>query len=338
MNQSTNPFDTVSNGFHAIDESDDNMSFYNDTITNDRGHSFHDRMTHRMNDIRLRIRKFQINLLNYRIFKITLLHWTLFFIWVSILIKFTSVYRKFYVKTNLLATMCTNILLFGVSDIIAQSISCFFMTSIDPIPQFIEDANSQIVQNVLSHTNNHINDNESDNYSIFNEYGITPVTSHESNISLDEGSPFDYDDPLASKEIYVIFNFWRWLCFMGWGAFISNFQVPWYKILNFFFTQDPSMIQVFERVLCDQLLYSPLFLFFFFTYSNFIMEGGDGDTLRIKIQKIYLSTLGCNLIVWPLAQIINFAVMPKHLQVPFSSSVGVLWNCFLSMRNSSNSL
>ncbi|CAL9731126.1 hypothetical protein MOUN0_L01706 [Monosporozyma unispora] len=336
MNLSSNPFDTLSHDVIATDESDDGINSDN-VIPNSREHSLHDRLVHKINKIRYKVRRFRINLLNYRIFRITLLHWTLLLIWVSLLIKFTSIYREFYTRTKLFATMSTNILLFGVSDILAQSISCFFMTSIDPIPQFIDDANSQIVHNVLSHTNSHT-DNESDNYSIFNEYGVTPVTSHESNLSSNEGSPFDYEDPFSAKEAYVIFNFWRWLCFMGWGAFVSNFQVPWYKILNFFFTQDPSMIQVFERVLCDQLLYSPIFLFFFFTYSNFVMEGGDGDTLRIKIQKVYLSTLGCNLIVWPMAQIINFAVMPKHLQVPFSSSVGVLWNCFLSMRNSSNSL
>ena len=246
----------------------------------------------------------------------------------------------FYNKNKLFATMCANILLFGISDILAQSITCFFMTSIDPIPQFINNANSRIIHNVLYRTISETNlyENESDDYSIFNEYGVTPVTSSETNLSTEIDNIFSSENAFHDEDDHTIFNIWRWVCFMGWGAFISNFQVPWYKILNFFFTTDPTLIQIFERVLCDQLLYSPIFLFLFFTYSNYVMEGGNDDTLRIKIQKVYLSTLGCNLIVWPIAQIINFSVMPKHLQVPFSSSIGILWNCFLSMRNSSNSI
>lgn len=294
-----------------------------------------DKIGSRLHKIKEKVKQFQIKTLNHRIVKITLLHWCLLSLWLSLLFRFTFIYRKFYARTNLLATTCTNILLFGISDILAQSISCFFLSEIDPVPTFLDDVNHHLVSGIHHLPGNiTLNDGyESDNYSVFNEYGLTPVTSHES-------LPDDRSQTgtRLMKEPCIIFNFWRWVCFMGWGAFISNFQVPWYKILNFFFTSDPTMIQVLERVLCDQLVYSPCFLFFFFTYSNYIMEGGDGDTLRIKIQRVYLSTLGCNLIVWPIAQIINFSLMPKAYQVPFSSSVGIIWNCFLSMRNSSNSL
>lgn len=58
--------------------------------------------------------------------------------------------------------------------------------------------------------------------------------------------------------------------------------------------------------------------------------------LTPEIQRLYIGTLGCNYLLWPAVQFINFLAVPKHLQVPFSSSVGVLWNCFLSMRNASH--
>lgn len=119
------------------------------------------------------------------------------------------------------------------------------------------------------------------------------------------------------------------------GIFISFFQAPWYKFLNFFYTEDPTVVQVFERVLSDQLLYSPISLYCFFMFSNYVMEGGDKDTLGKKIQRLYISTLGCNYLVWPMVQFINFLIMPRDFQAPFSSSVGVVWNCFLSMRNAS---
>ena len=323
-----------------MQESNENINIDESVHFNDINQSGYYSFIDRLTTFKYALRNLQRNICNYKIWNITLLHWILLFLWVSILIYFTSIYRTFYNRNKLFATMCTNILLFGLSDLLAQSISCFFMTPIDPIPQFIDNANSHFIHNMLYQhiSENMDNDIESDDYSIFNDYGITPVTSYNTNISTESNNIFNIEDTLRNEANSTIFSIWRWICFMGWGAFISNFQVPWYKILNFFFTTDPTLIQIFERVLCDQLVYSPVFLFLFFTYSNYVMEGGNDNTLRIKIQKIYLSTLGCNLIVWPIAQIINFSIIPKHLQVPFSSSVGVLWNCFLSMRNSSNSI
>ncbi|CCK71359.1 uncharacterized protein KNAG_0G03020 [Huiozyma naganishii CBS 8797] len=276
-----------------------------------------------------RVRAYEVKVLNSKAYKITVLHWGLLALWGLLLLLFMRVYRDLYQKTRLVATACTNVLLFGISDIIAQCITCFHSHVIDPVPQFVSDTSNQLLRTFSnSEGPQELSYDDSDTFSVFNEYGITPVSSTE-------------DLPRTSSpdnENTVIFEFPRWLWFMGWGAFVANFQVPWYKFLNFYFTEDPSMVQVFERVLCDQLLYSPLFLYFFFTYSNYLMEGGNAHTMKIKIQKLYISTLGCNLLVWPLAQIINFSIMPKHFQVPFSSSVGVLWNCFLSMRNASNSI
>lgn len=297
-----------------------------------------------------KLKRWQVMLFNFKIFKVTILHWSLLITWGTLLFHFTYIYRKLYQRTNLIATMLTNILLFGCSDILAQSISCFYSSSsssssLSPSFSFFNpsiiltgfNSNGSIFSNQL---NNDDLGYESDNNLIYNQYGITPANSDDEGdyqYNLDQSSNYINNYDCDSNNL-IIFNFWRWGCFMFWGGFIANFQVPWYKILNFLFTSDPSMIQVLERVLSDQLVYSPMFLFFFFTYSNFIMEGGNKETLWIKINKVYISTLGYNLMVWPFAQIINFSIIPKHYQVPFSSSVGVLWNCFLSMKNASNSI
>lgn len=79
-----------------------------------------------------------------------------------------------------------------------------------------------------------------------------------------------------------------------------TFKAHGISFLTFFFFTDPKLIQIFESVLCDQLLYSPIFLFLFFTYSTYVMESGNDDTLRIKMQKAHLYTLGHSLIVWPI--------------------------------------
>ncbi|SMN20527.1 similar to Saccharomyces cerevisiae YOR292C Putative protein of unknown function [Maudiozyma saulgeensis] len=278
------------------------------------------------------IKQLQFFVHEKNIYHLTFTHYTLLIIWFTFLIKNIAQYQERYQQSRLRASRYLNTILFGCSDILAQSITCYYSQRIDPINGVFGTSTNNLLQRfqstILPEESNLNSGYESDSFSVFNDYGISPVSSRESNIIVYE----DPDEPTITK-----FNFTRFITFSMWGQCISFFQVPWYRILNFFFTEDPSIVQVFERVLADQLLYSPLFLFFFFTYSNFVMERGDKETFKIKIQKLYISTLGCNLLVWPLAQLINFSTIPKPFQIPFSSSVGVLWNCFLSMRNASGS-
>ncbi|CAI4052211.1 hypothetical protein SKDZ_15G4280 [Saccharomyces kudriavzevii ZP591] len=264
-------------------------------------------------------------LMNMRIQRITLTHWFLLVIWVTSLWKYTGHYRQLYARSAVFATLCTNILLFGISDLLAQSIACFYSYDVDPISQ------------ILNETFHHAQDSpdiendggyESDELSIFNDF----TSEHSSYTENDENPEID-TSPVNFKT--DTFDFFRWGCFMFWGFFISFFQAPWYKFLNFFYTEDPTVVQVFERVLSDQLLYSPVSLYYFFMFSNYVMERGDKNTFSKKIRRLYISTLGCNYLVWPMMQFINFLVMPRDFQAPFSSSVGVVWNCFLSMRNAS---
>jgi protein Mpv17 len=41
-----------------------------------------------------------------------------------------------------------------------------------------------------------------------------------------------------------------------------------------------------------------------------------------------------NYTIWPIVQFINFRFLPLRYRVPFVSSVGVLWNAYLSLLNS----
>lgn len=284
---------------------------------------------------------------HFKIFKITVIHWGVLVTWIGLLLHFTSVYRSLYRSSALLATMCSNVLLFGTSDCLAQCISCFMCYKVDPVPKALDDMTKNIMSGLGSHRrfsrmeeDDDYNDNDdmgSDDASIFNDYGIQRDARHPDDEyrvdSQDMEWMSDFDSDVPDHEL---FSFYRWVCFMCWGWILSFCQVPWYKFLNYLYTEDHTFVQVLERVLTDQLVYSPISLYCFFMYSNYIMEHGDAASFETKIRNIYVSTLGCNYLVWPMVQFINFLLVPKHLQVPFSSSVGVLWNCFLSMRNSSN--
>ncbi|SCU92892.1 LAME_0F01926g1_1 [Lachancea meyersii CBS 8951] len=250
----------------------------------------------------------------FTILRIDLVHWSMLLILLASLAKFSTKYSQMYAHSALLTTIYINGLLFGISDTLAQCIRQNRFRTPAYLPLGGGFSSDQNVDDL----------GLDDSISIFNDYGPVPTTA-------------SHEGPVAS-EASNHFDLYRWACFTAWGSGLAFFQVPWYRILNYFYTEDPSVVQTLERVLSDQLVYSPISLVCFFMYSNYVMERGDSSTFKTKIEKIYLGTLGFNYMLWPPVQFINFMLMPKHFQVPFSSSVGVLWNCFLSMRNASNSV
>lgn len=232
-------------------------------------------------------------------------NWCIITLFLYMISKLIKNYESMYAESKLLTTITANSLLYGLSDTLAQSISCYIGNRTS------ESSSSEIESSVINLDNFH----ESD--TMFTDYGDTSSLRRNSRSSLGGGSQYQI---LIKQTEIDIFNFRRFFGFIFWGFLMAFIQVAWYWVLNHFYTKEPTLVSVLERVLTDQLLFSPLSLFSFFSYSNFVLEGGDKFTLHQKIQRIYMSTLACNYMVWPLVQFINFLVMPKRFQVPFSSS------------------
>lgn len=268
------------------------------------------------------IKKYIKGIQHFQLFRITIIHWIVLVGSTILLLNLINIYQNLYEKSPLFATMCTNILLFSVSDTFAQCIFCYLSYRIDPIPKLIANT----TRNIASQLDMIYFVDSDEEVSIYSRDSI----SSDPNMEENETSIND------CRNENNIFDFHRWLYFMFWGWFVSFFRVPWYKFLNYLYSDGPELVQVLERVLSDQLIYSPISLYCFFMYSNYIMEGGDKESFQRKIRKVYLSTLGCNYLIWPIVQFVNFLFLPKQLQVPFGSSIGVFWNCFLSMRNASS--
>ncbi|CAB9525550.1 Mpv17 / PMP22 family [Seminavis robusta] len=57
------------------------------------------------------------------------------------------------------------------------------------------------------------------------------------------------------------------------------------------------------------------------------------DKIQAKVPEAFLS--GC--IYWPVANGINFALIPASLRVPYVASAAGLWNCYLSWENARDS-
>lgn len=237
--------------------------------------------------------------------KVPLMNWINITVFVFLLIRFIPRYSRLYANNKLTTTLISNLLLFGLADSLAQTLGRLFLRQ-SPVQL-------PVVESLVSP--------QEESFQIFVDYGEED----------DDDNTSSFAAPAAGH--VVPFDFGRLLGFMLWGFIMSFFQLTWYIILNDLYVDDPKFITVLERVLADQLCYSPVSLAAFFYYSSIILEGGDKSTFKRKFNKIYLSTLAVNYCVWPAVQFINFLAMPKQYQVPFSSSVGVLWNCFLSIRN-----
>jgi protein Mpv17 len=132
------------------------------------------------------------------------------------------------------------------------------------------------------------------------------------------------------------FDFGRLARFASWGFVIAPFQFKWLQFLQrtFPLTASSSTIPALKRVVVDQICFAPLGLLGFFTYMTYA-EGGDKEMLEKKLKHAFIPTLKANYILWPAVQLVNFRLMPLQFQLPFASSVGILWGTYLSLTNSS---
>ncbi len=294
-----------------------------------------------------------------RIHNIPLINIGIISVLVYLLCRLSTKYHKLYTRSSLLATIATNLVLFGIADTMAQSISAFFSDSRrihlddtikrgDTDEYNYEDDNQSSRSRTSSvsssgyalEINRYVRSmNLSDSTEhYFVDYGDVSPDMSPTPVDVELGEGGNPARQIQVKRVEFSptrFIFRRFFAFMLWGFIQAFIQVAWYSFLNSMYTDDPTIVGVLERDLTDQLCFSPVSLICFFTYGTIVIESGTMQDVRSKLFRIYLSTLACNFCLWFPVQFINFLVMPRRFQVPFSSAVGVLWNCFLSFRNAS---
>lgn len=100
---------------------------------------------------------------------------------------------------------------------------------------------------------------------------------------------------------------------------------------------------VLGKMAMDNLVYTPLSILIFFTFLS-LSQGLDKERLKRDLAKNYLPTLKTSLMVWPLASIVNFLLIPLNFRPLFiggapllspsscadPSGLSVIWNAYLS--------
>lgn len=268
-----------------------------------------------------------------RIYNIPLLNGIIISVLGVFLARLTTKYTELYMKNSLITIMVTNLVLYGISESLAQSLLCFnkrapmFAISIrDPSrnrPEDIEDVQ-------VEHS---YRDADSDEEGLENFIDFLQSSNSDPSSFTPIGTQ-NHAGPVFVPQL-TFFNFSRLAGFMCWGFVMSFAQCWWYKFLQIY-SADPKFIEVLRKVLTDQLVYSPISLLCFYTYGTIVLESGTWEDAKAKLAKLFLKTLLVNYSVWFPVQFFNFLLVPRSFQVPFSSSISVLWNCFLSIKNSSS--
>ncbi|KAI5970941.1 hypothetical protein CANMA_000101 [Candida margitis] len=271
-----------------------------------------------------------------RCFNIPLLNFLIILILGTFLYKLTTKYTNLYMKSSLITIIVTNLVLYGISESLAQSILSYrsdqpmisfkFNDPAQPDARHDSEAYTALEQGDVG--------TDEDDVSI-DDQGLDRFIEYLRRDQDGEEEHNRLNNDLFTYVPLTYFQFNRLAGFMCWGFIMSFVQCWWYKFLQVY-SKDPKFIEVLRKVMTDQFCFSPISLFCFFTYGTMVLENGTWEDTKKKLGAIYLKTLMINYSVWFPIQFINFLIVPRDFQVPFSSSISVLWNCFLSMRNSTN--
>lgn len=268
-----------------------------------------------------------------RVYNIPLLNGIIICVLGFFLAKLTTKYTELYMKNSLITIMVTNLVLYGISESLAQSILCFDRRA-RMFAIYIRDPNrNRPDDSEDAQAESNYRDADSDEEGLQNFIDFLQSNNPDSSTFTPIGAQNNTDPMFVLQLTY--FNFSRLAGFMCWGFIMSFAQCWWYKFLQIY-SADPKFIEVLRKVLTDQLVYSPISLLCFYTYGTIILENGTWDDAKAKLAKLFFKTLLVNYSVWFPVQFFNFLLVPRSLQVPFSSSISVLWNCFLSIKNSSS--
>jgi hypothetical protein len=121
--------------------------------------------------------------------------------------------------------------------------------------------------------------------------------------------------------------------FSTYGALLAFIFHNWYSILDALFPNtQKSKLELFKRLIVDQLFFAPITTSLFFSYMS--MMDGQSNEIPNRLKLNVFPTLKMHWRLWPFAQLINFNYIPPSYRVLFGNLVSFFWTIFLSYRTS----
>ncbi|KAI7901204.1 uncharacterized protein BX663DRAFT_515249 [Cokeromyces recurvatus] len=148
-------------------------------------------------------------------------------------------------------------------------------------------------------------------------------------------------------------DFKRTFRFAAYNFCVAPLGGKWYMFLDKFFPMPAAITttvvsktvqaqiakrvngMAIKRMVTDQTLFAPAGLALFFTVMG-LAETGKWEGVQEKFRDAFAPALIANYKIWPAVQFINFKWMPLQYRLPFVSSLGILWNAYLSWLNNAS--
>jgi len=121
--------------------------------------------------------------------------------------------------------------------------------------------------------------------------------------------------------------------FFGIGCFfLAPVIVNWYRLLERVTVGGPKLFPL-VRVVMDQALCSPVLLSCFLSLLRLTEGKTVSDTYK-SWQKEFLPIYMTGLKIWPLAQVVNFYLVPLEHRLLFVQAISLGWNTYLAYATS----
>lgn len=118
-----------------------------------------------------------------------------------------------------------------------------------------------------------------------------------------------------------------------WGFFFMGPVLHyWYGVLDRIFFGRYAAVR---KMVTDQLCFAAFFNGAFVVGVG-MLEGSSFENSTDRMWNTIWPSMKANWSIWPIAQMLNFTIIPKTYQILYVNCVGLLWNCILSYIAHSN--
>lgn len=136
---------------------------------------------------------------------------------------------------------------------------------------------------------------------------------------------------IDKRKTFKEINWVRTGQFAGIGFFfVGPLLRFWFIRLDKIVSKNQSVLKrTSKKVFLDQIVVDPPFLVVFTVILSAI-QGMNTIQIKERLKNEFVDVLKTNLMIWPAAQFINFALIPLRYQVIFVEFIAIFWNAYLS--------
>lgn len=112
-----------------------------------------------------------------------------------------------------------------------------------------------------------------------------------------------------------------------WGiCFMGPVLHYWYGLLDILFS---GKFSVLAKLLSDQIFFAPFFNGAFIAGVG-TLEGQSSSDVSEAVKTKLWPAMKANWTLWPVAQFVNFAIIPKTFQIVYVNCIALVWNAILT--------